>query len=141
MCRVSKYPGCVCVLSCSVLSSSLRSRDLQPSRLLYPWDFSGKTTGVSCHFLLQRIFLTQGWNLHLQCLLNCRCILYHQYHLILYYHRANCYTGSNWVKYCYNREQLGKYKIGRSLLLLLTTACEPAMISVKISMKRTGRTW
>ena len=40
-----------------------------------------------------------------------------------------------------NREQLGKYKIGRSLLLLLTTACEPAMISVKISMKRTGRTW
>ena len=24
--------------------------------------FSGKSTGVGCHFLLQGIFLTQGWN-------------------------------------------------------------------------------
>ena len=30
--------------------------------LLHPWDFPGKRTGVSCHFLLQRIFLTQGSN-------------------------------------------------------------------------------
>ena len=29
-------------------------------RLLRPWDFPGKGTG--CHFLLQRIFLTQGPN-------------------------------------------------------------------------------
>ena len=27
---------------------------------LHPWDFLGKNTGVSCHFLLQGIFLTQG---------------------------------------------------------------------------------
>ena len=26
---------------------------LQPSRLLRPWDFPGKNTGVGCHFLLQ----------------------------------------------------------------------------------------
>ena len=32
-----------------------------------PWDFSGKNTGVGCHFLLQGIFLTQGSNL---CLLH-----------------------------------------------------------------------
>ena len=32
------------------------------SRLLYPWDFPGKNTGVDCHFLLQGIFLTQGSN-------------------------------------------------------------------------------
>ena len=25
-------------------------------------NFPGKNTGVSCHFLLQRIFLTQEWN-------------------------------------------------------------------------------
>ena len=31
----------------------------------------GKNTGVSCHFLLQRIFLTQGSNLHL---LHCKWI-------------------------------------------------------------------
>ena len=30
-----------------------------------PWAFPGKTTGVGCHFLLQRIFPTQGWNPHL----------------------------------------------------------------------------
>ena len=27
---------------------------------LCPWDFPGKGTGVGCHFLLQRIFQTQG---------------------------------------------------------------------------------
>ena len=26
----------------------------QPARLLCPWDFPGKNTGVGCHFLLQR---------------------------------------------------------------------------------------
>ena len=34
-------------------------------RLLRPWDFPGKSPGVGCHFLLQRIFLTQGSNLGL----------------------------------------------------------------------------
>ena len=27
-----------------------------------PWDSPGKNTGVGCHFLLQGIFPTQGWN-------------------------------------------------------------------------------
>ena len=31
-------------------------------RLLSPWNFSGKSTGVGCHFLLQGIFPTQGSN-------------------------------------------------------------------------------
>ena len=30
-----------------------------------PWDFPVKNTGVGCHFLLQRIFPTQGLNSHL----------------------------------------------------------------------------
>ena len=55
---------CVCV-SCSVVSNSLRPCGLEPSRLVCPCDFPGKNTGVGCHFLLQRIFLTQGSNLHL----------------------------------------------------------------------------
>ena len=33
-------------------------------------DFSGKNTGVDCHFLLLGIFLTQGLNWHLLCLLH-----------------------------------------------------------------------
>ena len=36
----------------SVVSDSLRPHRLQPTRLLYPWDFPGKSTGVGCHCLL-----------------------------------------------------------------------------------------
>ena len=31
---------------------------LYPTRLLHPWDFPGKNTGVGCHFLLQKNFLS-----------------------------------------------------------------------------------
>ena len=40
-------------------------RGLQPARLLCPWGSPGKNTGVGCHSLLQCIFPTQRWNLHL----------------------------------------------------------------------------
>ena len=60
---------------CSVMSNSLQSRALQPTRLLCPWGFPGKNTGVGCHFLLQGIFLTQG---SISCI--GRQILYHQCH-------------------------------------------------------------
>ena len=46
-------------ISHSVLSDSLWPHGLQPTRLLSPWNSPGKKTGVGCHFLLQRIFLTQ----------------------------------------------------------------------------------
>ena len=39
----------------SVVSDSERPHGLQPTRLLRPWDFPGKSTGVGCHCLL-RIF-------------------------------------------------------------------------------------
>ena len=39
--------------SCSVVSESSRPHGLQPTRLLRPWDFPGKSTGVGCHCLLQ----------------------------------------------------------------------------------------
>ena len=37
----------------SVVSDSLRPHGLQPTRLLHPWDFPGKSTGVGCHCLLR----------------------------------------------------------------------------------------
>ena len=40
----------------SVVSDSLRSYGLQPTRLLCPWDSPGKNTGVGCHALLQGMF-------------------------------------------------------------------------------------
>ena len=41
------------MLSHSVVSDSLQTHGLQPARLLCPWDFPGKNSGVGCHFLLQ----------------------------------------------------------------------------------------
>ena len=38
----------------------LQLHRLQPARLLCLWNSPGKTTGGSCHFLLQVIFPTQG---------------------------------------------------------------------------------
>ena len=37
----------------SVVSDSSWPHGLYPTRLLSPWDFPGKSTGVGCHFLLQ----------------------------------------------------------------------------------------
>ena len=37
----------------SVVSDSSRLHGLQPTRLLRPWDFPGKRTGVGCHCLLR----------------------------------------------------------------------------------------
>ena len=38
----------------SVVSDFSRPHGLQPTRLLRPWDFPGKSTGVGCHCLLCR---------------------------------------------------------------------------------------
>ena len=35
------------------MSDSSRPHGLQPTRLLHPWDFPGKSTGVGCHCLLR----------------------------------------------------------------------------------------
>ena len=47
-------------------SSEVTQLCLTPcTRLLCPWDFPGKNSGVDCHFLLQEIFLTRASNLSL----------------------------------------------------------------------------
>ena len=51
--------------SCSVVFHCLRPHGLEPTRLHCPWNSPGKKAGVSCHSLLQEIFLTQGSNPHL----------------------------------------------------------------------------
>ena len=55
------------------------------TRLLWQWDCSGKNTGVGCHSLLQRIFLSPGSSLGP---LYCRWILYHLSH-----QESPCYLG------------------------------------------------
>ena len=56
-----------------IVSNSLQPHGLYSTRILCPWNFPGKNTGVGCRFLLQGIFPTQGSNLGL---LHCRQILY-----------------------------------------------------------------
>ena len=46
------------MLHCLVVSNSSWPHRLYPTKLLCPWNFPGKNTGVGC--LLQGIFLTQG---------------------------------------------------------------------------------
>ena len=60
----------VCCACYVALVISLWLHGLKPTRLLCPWGSPGKDTGVGCHFLLQGIFLTQGSNLRLLCLLH-----------------------------------------------------------------------
>ena len=57
----------------SKINNGTHCHGLQSTRLLCPWDFPGKSTGVGCHFLLQGIFLTQGST---PGLLHCRQTLY-----------------------------------------------------------------
>ena len=45
--KINQFGGC------SVVFNSLRPHGLQPARLLCPWDFPGKNTGVGCHSFLQ----------------------------------------------------------------------------------------
>ena len=47
----------ILLFSRSVVSNSSRPHGLQPTRLLHPWDFPGKSTGVGCHCLLLYILL------------------------------------------------------------------------------------
>ena len=55
------------MLSCSVISNSLRPHGLLPTRLLCPWNSPGKNTRVGCYSLLQGIFLTHDQT-HISCL-------------------------------------------------------------------------
>ena len=55
------------MLSHSVVSDSLQTHGLQPARLLCPWDFPGKNSGVSCHFLLQVCMFTKTYLLSKLC--------------------------------------------------------------------------
>ena len=51
---ISKRCVCVCVCVCVCMRMRAQScLTLQPARLLCPQKFSGKNTGVGCHFLLQ----------------------------------------------------------------------------------------
>ena len=55
----------------SVVSDSLRPHGLQPTRLLHPWDFPGKSTGVGCHCFLHSLHLLPVWYSNIKVLSSC----------------------------------------------------------------------
>ena len=64
------------------------------TRLICPWDFLGKSTGVGCHSLLQEIFPIQGLNPGLP---HCRQMLYrlsHQGSPTIVWHQVNSSKGT-----------------------------------------------
>ena len=61
---------CMCALRYLVVSHSLQPHGLQPARLLHPQNFPGKNIGVGYHAFFQGIFLMQGSNSCLLCLLH-----------------------------------------------------------------------
>ena len=72
-----QFIECCTVLTCSVVSNSLRPHDYSLVGTSVHGDSPGKNTGVGCHALLQGIFPTQGWNLGLT---HYRQILHHLSH-------------------------------------------------------------
>ena len=73
----SLYSGCMRAQSCLFETTWIAA-----CRLLGPWNFPGKNTGVSCRFLLQGI-LTQGSNPRLLCLLHWQADSLPPNHLII----------------------------------------------------------
>ena len=76
----------------SVMSDSQRPHGLQPTRLLHPWDFPGKSTGVGCHRLLRSALIS-----HLKFLTQTkasdRCIWF--LHLIVIISQSNAFSTNN----------------------------------------------
>ena len=56
----------------SVVSDSYQPHGLQPTRLLHPWDFPGKSTGMGCHCLLRHHLC--GWK-SFHTIFSCFCFL------------------------------------------------------------------
>ena len=72
----------------------LRPHELQPARLLCPWNSPRKNTGVDCHVLLQGIFPTQRSNSRLLlcrrvCVCVCVCVCKHLWCYISYFNPSN----------------------------------------------------
>ena len=61
---------CMCAKSLQACPALCNPVDWGPPGSCVHRNFPGKNTGVGCHALLQRIFLTQGLNPHLVCLLH-----------------------------------------------------------------------
>ena len=77
--------------SCSVVSDSSRPHGLQPTRLLRPWGFPGKSTGVGCHCLLRLSSLGHA-NLSDSAVTSVSCFLVNNFSRL-----KHCYLWQGWL--------------------------------------------
>ena len=79
-------------LSCVWL---LATHELQPSRLLHPWDFLGKSTGVGCHCLLHvgYIDICNYYVFFLDWSLDHYVVSFFVSYDILYFWNEDCHSG------------------------------------------------
>ena len=76
-------------------------------RLLRPWDFPGKGTGVGCHFLLQGIFLTRNRTL-VSCIAGRHFTIWATREALFTEHTVNrleksfCFLGFNFLIFLFN---------------------------------------
>ena len=77
---------CVHKRARSAVSNSVTPVGCNLPRLLCPWNFPDKNTGMGCQFLLQGIFLTQGLNPCLLCLLHWQADSLPLHHLGSFFH-------------------------------------------------------
>ena len=81
--------------SCLVVSNSSQPHGLQPTGLLCPWDFPGKSTGVGCHCLLHRNSIHTLKNF-----------------IIKHYHSSGCSLSAGWLS-CLSVDGLASIWSGR----------------------------
>ena len=140
------FPAPLC---CSVWSAacsvsrvcSLRPHRLWPTRLLCPWNSPGKNAGVSCNFLLQGIFLTQGLNPQLLYLLHWQMgssPLYHQGSPTV----CEGFTTNVCITSYFSRETLclGTFYLQNPLNLMLSDTCKFKLAEIMQNIKHT-RVW
>ena len=81
----------ICCLVSRLCLTLLWPHGLWPARLLCPWDFLSKNTGLVCHFLPQGTFLTQESN---------RSLLHWQADSLLLMHQGSPFDGMYKQKNC-----------------------------------------
>ena len=85
----------ICCLVIKLYPTLPWPHELYPARPHCPWDFSGKNTEESCHFLVWESFLTQGSNLSLLHWQADSLLLSHQESPYSIYYLLTCYFDFN----------------------------------------------
>ena len=119
------------MLACMLSVSDCNPMDCSPPGSSVHGIFLDRNTGEGCHFLLQGIFLTQGFNLHLLCLLHWQADSLPLSHLEpLFNHRNRSCKQYPFFAYQIGRNQILVIEMGTVSKIMNTWAFTPFGVSV-----------